>query len=424
MVKKFSFQTAQAVFPGGVNSPVRAFTGMGIDPPVLARGTGAYVYDTDKKKYLDFVLSWGPLIAGHAHPAVVAALQDQVTRGTSFGALSQPEIELGQFIIKRWPGLERLRFVNSGTEATMSAIRLARAATGSDGLIKFAGCYHGHADYLLVQAGSGAMTLGVPSSPGVPWDFAKHTHVAAFNDCASVEAIFKQHPGQIAALIVEPVPGNMGLIWPKDGFLASLKVLCRQQGALLIFDEVMSGFRLAFGGAQELFGVTPDLLCLGKVIGGGLPVGAYGGRAELMEKIAPAGPVYQAGTLSGNPLAMACGLATLKLCAARGFYASLNAKTQFVVAGLNAAARKAGIPFWARGQGGMFGFGFLDHEPVDYMDVKKSDTVLFKRFFVALLQRGYWLPPSTFEAAFMSGVHTQKDLKGFLDAAADVLVKL
>lgn len=419
-----NFSDLKNVFPGGVNSPVRSFSGLGIDPPVLARGEGAYVYDVSGKKYLDFVLSWGPLIAGHAHPAVVSAVHEQIKKGSSFGALSEPEIQLGQWLQQQWPSLERLRFVNSGTEATMSAIRVARAFAKRDGIIKFAGCYHGHADYLLVKAGSGATTLGIPSSQGVPVDFTKHTYIAQYNDLLSVEAILDAHPEKIAAVIIEPVAGNMGFIWPREGFLKGLRQLCTQHGVLLIFDEVMTGFRLSFRGAEGLFGVRPDLTCLGKVIGGGLPVGAYGGRADIMDMLAPAGPVYQAGTLSGNPLAMACGLATLQLCTVPGFYQRLDELSQMLVLGLKQAAAKAGVPLWARAQAGMFGFGFLEWEPSHYEEVQATSVPLFKRFFVKMLERGYWLPPSTFEALFVSSAHSDEDSEGFLRAASAVLAEL
>lgn len=400
---------SREVFPGGVNSPVRAFGGVGGTPVVAERGEGCRLFDVDGREYIDFVLSWGPLVLGHAPPAVLDALDDAMQRGTSFGMPTELELRLGLLIRERMPHLARLRFVSSGTEATMSAVRVARAATGRDGILKFEGCYHGHADSFLVKAGSGVATLGLPNSPGVPTALAELTFTAPYNDVAAVERVMAEQGPRIAAIIVEPVVGNAGFIPPDPAFLPSLRRLADASGALLIFDEVMTGFRIAPGGAPERFGVTPDLTTLGKVIGGGLPVAAYGGRADLMELVAPAGPVYQAGTLSGNPLAMAAGYATISLLT-RGLHARIEARTAVLVRGLTEIAARRGVPFSAQHAGSMWGF-FFRAEPVrSFADARTSDTALFKRFYHEALARGVYLAPSPFEAAFMSAAHGDDDV--------------
>ncbi len=400
---------SREIFPGGVNSPVRAFGGVGGTPVVAERGEGCRLYDVDGREYIDFVLSWGPLVLGHAPPAVLDALDDAMRRGTSFGMPTELELRLGLLIRERMPHLERLRFVSSGTEATMSAVRVARAVTGRDGILKFDGCYHGHADSFLVKAGSGVATLGLPNSPGVPSALAELTFVAPYNDVAAVERLIAEQGPRIAAIIVEPVVGNAGFIPPDPAFLPALRRLADASGAVLIFDEVMTGFRIAPGGAPERFGVTPDLTTLGKVIGGGLPVAAYGGRADLMERVAPAGPVYQAGTLSGNPLAMAAGYATLRMLTPE-LHRRIEARTAALVRGFAEIAARRGVPFNAQHAGSMWGF-FFRAEPVrDFADAKTSDTDLFKRFFHEALARGVYLAPSPFEAAFMSAAHGDDDV--------------
>ena len=411
------FARAQARIPGGVNSPVRAFRAVGGTPPFLERAAGAYLWDVDGRRYIDYVGSWGPMLAGHTHPAVVAAVQQAAARALSFGAPTEAEVELAELLCRLVPSMERVRLVSSGTEATMTALRLARGATGRDLIVKFEGCYHGHADSLLVKAGSGALTLGHPSSAGVPADTAAHTAVLDYNDVAQVEAFFAKRGGEIAAVIVEPVAGNMNLVLPAPGFLQALREQCARHGALLIFDEVMTGFRVALGGAQERFGVRPDLTTLGKVIGGGLPVGALGGRRELMEKLAPLGPVYQAGTLSGNPVAVAAGLATLKLAQQPGFHAKVEATTRALVAGLGQAAREAGVAFSAQSIGSMFGLYFRAAPPASYAEVMQCDREAFNRFFHAMLEAGVYLAPSAYEAGFVSGAHTDSDLAATLAAA-------
>ncbi len=411
--------------PGGVNSPVRAFKGVGGEPLFIARAAGARLYDIEGRSYLDYVGSWGPMIAGHAHPHVVEAVQKAAAGGLSYGAPTTAEVTLAERLCDIVPGLEMLRLVNSGTEATMSAIRLARAVTGRDKIVKFAGCYHGHADSFLVQAGSGALTLGVPSSPGVPRALSELTLVLPYNDSAAAEALFARDGDSLAALIVEPVAGNMNLILPVPGFLETLRALCTRHGVLLIFDEVMTGFRIGLTGAWGEYGVVPDLVTYGKVIGGGLPVGAFGGRAELMREIAPSGPVYQAGTLSGNPLAMAAGHATLDLLTAPGFYAELGAKTQRLTSGLKAAADTAGVPFATATAGGMFGLFFTAEKTVaTYDQVMACDLERFKRFFHALLQRGVYLAPSAYEAGFVSQAHTAGDVEQTIDDAREVFAEL
>jgi len=415
------FAQAGQLFPGGVNSPVRAFRAVGGDPLFIQRGQGARLYDADGHAYIDYVLSWGPLILGHAHPAVVEALEQALRRGTSYGAPCEQELELAELVRSLMPGIEMLRFVNSGTEACMSALRLARAFTGRDKIIKFEGCYHGHADLLLVKAGSGVATLGLPDSPGVPAGAVQDTLVAGYNDLGSVEQLLQAHPGQVAAVILEPVAGNMGVVLPEPGFLSGLRQLTAAQGVLLIFDEVMTGFRVALGGAQAEYGVQPDLTTLGKVIGGGLPVGAYGGRREIMELVAPAGPVYQAGTLSGNPLAMTAGIATLQALREPGVWMALVARAADLCRGLEGAARQQGVPLQVNQAGSMFS-AFFSEQPVrDWATVKASDAQRFAGYFRAMLERGVYLAPSPFEAGFLSTVHGEHEIGATLEAAQQAL---
>jgi glutamate-1-semialdehyde 2,1-aminomutase len=415
------FSEAKKIIPGGVNSPVRAFKGVGGEPLFFKQGEGAYLIDVDDNRYIDYVGSWGPLILGHCHPKVVQAVCAMAEQGMSFGAPTEWEILLAQKIKARMPSIESLRMVNSGTEATMTAIRLARGYTGKNKIIKFNGCYHGHHDSLLVKAGSGLLTLGIPASPGIPASVTEHTLTAEFNDLNQVATYF-QKMDDIAAIIVEPVAGNMGFVLPKPGFLEGLRALCTAHDALLIFDEVMTGFRVASGGAQSVFSITPDLTTLGKIIGGGLPVGAVGGKQAIMSHLAPEGSVYQAGTLSGNPLAMAAGLATLETLEEPGFYEELSSKTQALIAGLTEVAQSLHIPFCAASLGGMFGFCFNTSQMVyNYADIAKSDEALFKRFYHGMLQSGVYLAPSMYEAGFVSSAHQMSDISLTQEAAARVL---
>jgi glutamate-1-semialdehyde 2,1-aminomutase len=418
------FKHAQLTIPGGVNSPVRAFKSVGGTPLFFQRGKGPLVWDADGNSYIDYVGSWGPLICGHAHPDVVKAVQQAAERGLSFGAPTEAEVEMADVLRKLVPSMDQVRLVSSGTEATMSAIRLARGFTGRSKIIKFEGCYHGHADALLVKAGSGALTFGQPSSAGVPAETAAHTLVLDYNDAAGLETAFAREGGEIAAVIVEAVAGNMNLVAPGPGFLEMLRQLCTQHGAVLIFDEVMTGFRVALGGAQALYGIKPDLTTLGKVIGGGMPVGAFGGRRDIMQCLAPVGPVYQAGTLSGNPVAVAAGLATLKLVQAPGFYDKLAAATHQLCSGLSAAAQARRIPFSARNVGGMFGLYFRDTAPTSYAEVMQCDKDAFNRFFHAMLAEGIYLAPSAYEAGFVSAAHGAAEIDRTVNAAAKIFAAL
>jgi len=412
------FRRASEIIPGGVNSPVRAFRAVGGQPLFIERGAGPYLYDADGSRYIDYVLSWGPLVLGHAHPRVAERLADALSRGVSYGAPTALEVELAARVVDLVPSAQMVRFVNSGTEATMSALRLARAYTVRDKIIKFEGCYHGHADMLLVQAGSGVATLGLPDSPGVPPGAVRDTLVAPYNDLRAVSELFEAYDGQVAAVIVEPVAGNMGVVLPVEGFLPGLRRLCTQHGALLIFDEVMTGFRVALGGAQEKYGVKPDLTCLGKVIGGGLPVGAYAGPKEIMSHVAPAGPMYQAGTLSGNPLAMTAGIATLDVLTEPRVFDSLVASTARLAEGLAGAARRAGVQTQHTVAGSMFCTFFVEDSVRDWAAVKRADTARYARFFRALLAQGVYLAPSQFEAGFMSIVHDDGVIDATIAAAA------
>jgi glutamate-1-semialdehyde 2,1-aminomutase len=415
------FQQAQQLIPGGVNSPVRAFKSVNLQPPFMQRAAGARVYDVDGNVYIDYVGSWGPLILGHAHPQVVAAVQQAAADGCSFGAPTEREVRLAQLIVEAFPAMDMVRMVNSGTEATMTAIRLARGFTGRDMILKFAGCYHGHADSLLVKAGSGAMTFGVPDSPGVPADLARHTLTVPFNNLPAVRQALAQHSGQVAAVIVEPAAGNMGLVPPEPGFLEGLRQITREHGTLLIFDEVITGFRVAYGGMQTLYNIEPDLTALGKVIGGGLPVGAYGGKREIMERMSPVGPVYQAGTLSGNPLAMAAGIATLELLRAAPPYAVLAERTAYLVQQTEQAAQRYGVPVYITSLGSMFTLFFSARPIHNYDDASTCDIPTFRRYFAAMLQAGIYLAPSQFETGFLSTAHTDEDIEITLRAGAAAL---
>ena len=418
------FLHASRLIPGGVNSPARAFGGVGGEPLIMDRGEGPYLYDIDGNKLIDYIGSWGPHILGHQHPAVKEAIRQALDKGTSFGAPTKAETSLAAAVIDAVPSMEMVRMVNSGTEATMSAIRVARGFTGRNVIIKFAGCYHGHVDALLVKAGSAATTLGVPSSPGIPPGCTADTLVLDYNDVAGLEEAFHRRGSEIAGIILEPVVGNMGVVIPEPAFRQALQDLCKQHGALLIFDEVMTGFRLAFGGAQELFGIKPDLTTLGKIIGGGLPVGAYGGRADVMSMVSPLGPVYQAGTLSGNPLAMASGLATLQELKRSNPYPKLASETKRLCDGLAEAARAAGLPHQIAGVGSMFTLFFAEQPVRDYPTASKSDTARFSRYFWGMIDEGVYLPCSQFEANFVSAAHTPADIDATIAAARRVLAKI
>lgn len=418
------YDRACALMPGGVNSPVRAYRAVGGDPLFIARGEGSHIFDADGNSYIDYVCSWGPLILGHAHPAVVAAITGAVGKGTSFGAPTEGEIELAEMIVRSVPSVEKVRLVNSGTEATMSAIRLARSYTGRKRIIKFAGCYHGHADSFLVQAGSGALTMGVPSSPGVPEEITGLTAVLPYNDLSAVEEAFDKWGQEIAGVIVEPVAANMGVVPPRPGFLSGLRKLTAERGSLLIFDEVITGFRLSLGGAQEYYGITPDLTCFGKIIGGGLPVGAYGGRGEIMDLVAPSGPVYQAGTLSGNPLAVQAGLATLKELNRPGIYQELERKGAELAKALERSAGEAGVKLQVNRVGSLLSLFFTD-KTVDSLDsALSSEQDVFRQFFIAMQEEGIYLAPSQFEAWFISTAHTEQDLKETAAAFARSLSRI
>ena len=411
------FAEACELIPGGVNSPVRAFKAVGDHPVFIERGEGAYLYDVDGNKYVDYICSWGPLLLGHQPEAVSKAVMTALTKGSTYGAPTGIEVEMAKKIVDAVPSVEMVRMVSSGTEATMSALRLARGYTGRNKIVKFEGCYHGHADHLLIKAGSGALTFGVPSSPGVPESIASETLTAQYNDIDSVKALFAQYPGQIAAVIVEPIAGNMGLVLPKEGFLEGLREVTAEHGALLIFDEVISGFRASFGGAQKVYNIMPDLTCMGKIIGGGLPVGAYGGKKEIMMHVAPVGPVYQAGTLSGNPLAMAAGMAILDELAKPGVYEAIEAKTKKLVDGLRQAADQAGVKVSINHSASLFTI-FFTETPVDsYAAAMTSNTEQFKVFFQSMLDQGYYLPPSQFECWFVSQAHSDEDIANTILAA-------
>lgn len=415
------FNQAKAVIPGGVNSPVRAFKAVGGNPIFIKRAKGSKIYDVDGNSYIDYVLSWGPLILGHSHPKIVKALKSAIERGTSYGAPTPLEIELANLVIKAYPSMDKVRMVNSGTEATMSAIRVARGFTKRDKIIKFEGCYHGHADGLLVKAGSGATTFGVPDSPGVPKSYAQNTITLPFNDPNALRRVIDREWKSIACVILEPVMGNIGCVLPRPGFLEALRETTEKYGIVLIFDEVMTGFRVAYGGAQEYFKIKPDMTCLGKVIGGGLPVGAYGGKKEIMSMVSPEGPVYQAGTLSGNPLAMTAGIETLKILSGKGTYKKLEKLCAMLEEGLADAARKTGVKTRFYRAGSMFCTYFTDKEIFDYATAKTSDTAKFARFFLGMLKRGVNIAPSQFEAGFMSLAHTEKDIEKTVKAAYESL---
>jgi glutamate-1-semialdehyde 2,1-aminomutase len=410
------YHRALEIIPGGVNSPVRAFKAIGIPPSFIERAKGSKIFDVDGNEYIDYVCSWGPMILGHAHPKIVAALKKAIPKGTSFGAPTPLEVELASKVKRAFPSMEMVRMVSSGTEAAMSAIRAARGYTGRAKIIKFEGCYHGHGDSLLVKAGSGATTFGIPDSLGVPEDLAKHTLTATYNDLESVKALVNQYPEQIACIIVEPAAGNMGVVLPERGFLEGLRKICDEKEILFIFDEVITGFRVAYGGAQELYKIKVDMTCLGKIIGGGLPVGAYGGKKAIMDKVSPLGGVYQAGTLSGNPLAMTAGIATLELLRSKKTYQDLEKKTLYLTEKISECAEERGIPFTINRATGMFTLFFTEGPVRDYRTAKMSDTKRFAQFFIEMMEQGVYLPPSQFEAWFLSLAHTQKDLDRTIEA--------
>ena len=418
------YQKALGMIPGGVNSPVRAFKAIGIPPTFIDRGKGSKIWDVDGNEYIDYVGSWGPMILGHADPRVVAALKKRAPQGTSFGAPTVLEVELAQRVKKAFPSIDLVRMVSSGTEAVMGAIRAARGYTGRDKILKFEGCYHGHGDSLLVKAGSGAMTFGIPDSLGVPEDLAKHTLTAPFNNLQAVKNLVGQYPGQIACLIVEPIVGNMGVVLPEKGFLEGLREICDQERIVLIFDEVITGFRIGYGGAQEIYQVKADLTCLGKIIGGGLPVGAYGGKLAIMEKVAPLGGVYQAGTLSGNPMAMTAGIETLDILKAKKVYRDLAEKTGYLTDAISQRAKERGIPVTINHATGLFTLFFAEGPVKDYETAKKSDTQRFAQFFIHLMEQGIYLPPSQFEAWFVSLAHSQKDLQRTIEACDAAFQKI
>ena len=418
------YRRALEMIPGGVNSPVRAFKAIGIPPTFIERAKGSKIWDVDGNEYIDYVGSWGPMIVGHAHPKIVAALKKTAPKGTSFGAPTPSEVDLATKVKKAFPSMELVRMVSSGTEAVMGAIRVARGYTGRVKIIKFEGCYHGHGDSLLVKAGSGAATLGIPDSLGVPRDLAKHTLTAPYNDLESVKALINQYPGEIACIIVEPIAGNMGVVLPETGFLEGLRKLCDEKGILLIFDEVITGFRAAYGGVQELYKIKVDMTCLGKIIGGGLPVGAYGGRRLIMEEVAPLGGVYQAGTLSGNPLAMTAGIATLELLKSKKTYRDLEKKTLYLTEKISECAEEIGIPLSINRITGMFTLFFTEGPVRDYRTAKLSDTKRFAQFFIEMMEQGIYLPPSQFEAWFISLAHTQKDLDKTIEACNTAFKKI
>ncbi len=418
------FEEAQELIPGGVNSPVRAFKAVGDHPVFIAKGEGSKLYDVDGNEYVDYICSWGPLLLGHQPEAVTKAVQDALLKGSTYGAPTALEVEIAKLIVDAVPSVEMVRMVNSGTEATMSAIRLARGYTKRNKFVKFEGCYHGHADHLLIKAGSGALTFGVPSSPGVPESIASETLTASYNDLNSVKKLFAEYPDQIAAVIVEPVAGNMGLVPPAEGFLEGLREVTKEHGALLIFDEVISGFRASYGGAQKVFDIMPDITCLGKIIGGGLPVGAYGGRKEIMQHVAPVGPVYQAGTLSGNPVAMAAGIATLNELAKPGVYEAVEAKTKTLAQGVQAAADKAGVTVSINQSASLMTVFFTEQKVDSYAAAMSSDTAKFKVFFQSMLNQGVYLPPSQFECWFVSLAHSDEDIAKTIAAAEQAFAEV
>jgi glutamate-1-semialdehyde 2,1-aminomutase len=418
------YRRALEVIPGGVNSPVRAFKAIGVPPSFIERAKGSKIIDVDGNEYIDYVGSWGPMILGHAHPKIVAALKRAISKGTSFGAPTLLEVELASKVKKAFPTMELVRMVSSGTEAVMSAIRVARGYTGKAKIIKFEGCYHGHGDSLLVKAGSGATTFGIPDSLGIPEDLARHTLTATYNDLESVNALVSQYPDQIACIIVEPIAGNMGVVLPERGFLEGLRKICDEKGILLIFDEVITGFRAAYGGAQERYKIKADMTCLGKIIGGGLPVGAYGGKKAIMDKVSPLGGIYQAGTLSGNPLAMTAGIATLELLKSKKIYHDLEEKTLYLTERISECAEERGVPITVNRTTGMFTLFFTGGPVKDYHTAKMSDTKRFAQFFVGMMDEGIYLPPSQFEAWFISLAHTQKDLDKTIEACDAAFIKM